>query len=153
MVRIKGVQAALQINTSDRWYMCKEFDSHETLEQSVNSATRQATIVECKPGLFRFVITLAENFRWANKANALKISLTFDEGDPIKEYEVVVLKSDSGDHTDELGLESLRAGGGGQGEPSSYCLEAICMPLRVDDPSSLWLNVAFEFTRYSRGMY
>lgn len=132
--------------------MCKEFDSHETLEQSVNSATRQATIVECEPGLFRFVITLAENFKWANKANALKISLTFDEGDPIKEYEVVVLKPDSGDDTEELGLESLRTGSG-QGEPSAYCLEAICMPLRVDDPSSPWLNAAFEFMRYSRGMY
>lgn len=150
MVCIKGVQVELQVRTKDRWRVCNEFDSHETLDLVANSATRQVTVVECKPSLFRFTIALATNYHWSNNANALKISLTFDEGDPIKEYEVVVLRSEGDVSIRDLGLETLTVAGNGK---LLHYLENICMPLRADDASSPWLNAAFEFGMYSKGMY
>lgn len=149
MVRIKGVQVELQTHTTGRWRVCNEFDSRETLEPGANSATRQVTVVECEPSLFRFTITLAANYDWSSKANALRISLTFDEGDPIKEYEVVILRSGGDVSTRDLGLEALIVADDGK---LLHYLENIYMPLS-DDPSSPWLNAAFEFGRYSRGMY
>lgn len=151
MVCIKEVQVTLQTHSKNGWRVCEEFESLETLESSANSATRRTTLVECGEYQFRFIITLTPDFKWLGKADALKISLTFDEGDPIRDYEVVVLKpAADGNDVQELGLESFKSNDTGE---SSYCLEAICMPLTVEDPSSPWLKAGFEFGRYSKGTY
>lgn len=130
--------------------MCEEHDSPETLEPSANWAAQQATIVECGPDPFRFAAFLEEGFKWSDKANGLRLNLTSDEGDPIRDYEVVILKPGANIQGHELGLDMLREGGAGN---LTYYLETICMPLRVEDALSPWLIADFELERYSKNTY
>lgn len=148
MVELKELNVRLQVLKDGTWTACEDFESLKSVKDKFNSANKMSTCVQCTPGRFRFHIALSEQYVWPSEANALSIDLTFDGGDPIDHYRVVVLKSGDESSYKELGLNKMTK----THEGSSCHIETIAMPLDRDDSSSPWFETAFEFEKYARGM-
>lgn len=147
MVSLKETTVRLQVLNGGRWTTCEEFEALKSVKDNFNSASKLSTCVECMPGRFRFLITLSTRFVWGPGVNALSIELTFDEGDPIDHYRIVVLKPEAQDLCDLLGLRAMTNSHDGP----SFCVETIAVPLGAEDTSLPWFETGFEFERYSQG--
>lgn len=145
MVSLKEITVKLQICAGGRWKTCEEFDGAQSVKKQANSATKLTTYVECMPGQFRFLVALSEHFEWTPEANALGIDLTFDEGDPINQYRVVVLKPSARDLSEHLGLRVMD----NDFDELSFCLENIAMPGKAESGVSPWYETSFDFRKYT----
>lgn len=148
MVRIRDVEARIEILKDNQWSPCEEFDTPETIRDGANSATKLTTGIECTTGLFRILITLPKDFEWIGDANALRANITFDEGYLIHNYRVVVLRPEATNLAARLNLATLGTQHDGR---MCYYLEQIAAPLSADQAHDSWYSASLDFQKRDQG--
>jgi len=131
---------------SATWVALEEADDKQSLKPEANSVARLTTVLESRPGQFRFVIRVPKNSTWWASANGLTVNLTFDQGWPVQEYPFAIMRPDALPVMKTAGTPNVGVFKVADDDTKlEYVLDSIALPKNMTEPEDMWCRRQFSF--------